>query len=654
MKNLIAYFRGLNAYKKAIAENSDHAVFLDAVKQSNPKQDKLEVVRYRCTIDEEWINQIDIGLDAIAKAIAEERQFILSNGEIVPIEKIKHVSKDSVSHLARHSNLITKLPEEDEDLMPEKLYTVERYSDYAVYENRFLYMLLCYINDFVTIRYEAIVKYCSSYFATMTMNKVADKPGHKLEYKTNLVEQRSDDKFLLASSECKDAIDKINVLLKKVSVQLATPLMQEVAKVAMLKPPITKNNVLKMDRNFKAAFALYSYIITYKDLGYTVEEIKTVMNPFSEDASDDFAQTALLSSFISYQYGLGLKKQIKENFEADEKERINKEYFAKLEKLRRKVKENGGSLEEYAVLIEDRNKQLEKENEELVWCKQKIEKQKDKIARQTLEIQKLTSEVESLKLEIEELVRKHREEIENLNNQHEQMVRAMEERFRKEKEDMLSSFEAQKAQMLKKHAEELALCKQRENALLEQIRQNQIAFEKEKEDIGKRHAVEIGELDDKIAQKNERIDELNESIEDLKEHIVLLDGKITALRAKNGLIGKDEDFSDKEKYNELEEQIKVMKKIYSREWKKVKKRIKEEKGFYALTVKSEKERLKEEKESRRDDKTPAQDVENDKLAPQTQSDESEKTEKSESVMTSDERLAPVEEIKDENSNKETT
>lgn len=87
MKNLIAYFRGLNAYKKAIAENSDHAVFLDAVKQSNPKQDKLEVVRYRCTIDEEWINQIDIGLDAIAKAIAEERQFILSNGEIVPIEK---------------------------------------------------------------------------------------------------------------------------------------------------------------------------------------------------------------------------------------------------------------------------------------------------------------------------------------------------------------------------------------------------------------------------------------------------------------------------------------------------------------------------------------------------------------------------------------
>lgn len=86
---------------------------------------------------------------------------------------------------------------------------------------------------------------------------------------------------------------------------------------------------------------------------------------------------------------------------------------------------------------------------------------------------------------------------------------------------------------------------------------------------------------------------------------------------------------------------------------KVKKRIKEEKGLYALTVKSEKERLKAEKESRRDDKTPAQDVENDKLAPQTQSDESEKTEQSESVMTSDERLAPVEEIKDENSNKET-
>jgi len=122
---------------------------------------------------------------------------------------------------------------------------------------------------------------------------------------------------------------------------------------------------------------------------------------------------------------------------------------------------------------------------------------------------------------------------------------------------------------------------------------------------------------------------------------------IQANSGKISLIKWDHDVK------KLEEQIKVMKKIYSREWKKVKKKIKKEKGLYDLTVKSEKERLKAEKESRRDDKTPAQDAENDKLAPQTQSDETEKSEQSESVKTSDERLAPVGEIKDESSNKET-
>lgn len=590
MKNLIAYFRGLVSFKKAVAQNAEHAAFLDAVKQSNPKKDRLEVTRYRCTIDEDWINRIDEGLEAIAKAIAEERQFILSNGEIVPIEKIKHVSKDSVSHLARHSNLITKLPEEGEDLMPEKLYTVERYNDYAVYENRFLYMLLRYINDFVSIRYDEIVKYCSSYYATLTMDKSAEKPGRKLAYATTLVEQRTDDKFLLENSDCKEIIDKINVLLKKVSVQLSTPLMQEVAKVAMLKPPVTKTNVLKMDRNFKAAFALYSFIISYKEQGYEIEEVKTVMNPFSEDAADDFAQGVMTSSFIAYEYGLGLQKTIKEQYELDEKECKDKEFFEKLERLKRRVKENGCSLEEYAILLEERNKKLEKDNEELGLCKQKIAKQKEKIDKLNRDISMLSDEIESLKKEIENLNVEHQEEINALQARHEALLKTQQEKFAGEKQAMLSSFEAQKAQLNRNHAEEIALHTQKEQALQEQIRQNQLAFEKEKRQIDSRHAQEVRNLGETIANGNAQIDAL-------KEQIVMLNGQITAIKAQKGLIGKDEDFSSKERYDELENQIKVLKKIYDEQWKKVKKKIKEEKGFYAMTLKSEKEKMKAEKES---------------------------------------------------------
>ena len=47
-------------------------------------------------------------INEVCKAIKMERQFIRSQGEVVDIEKVKIVSRDSVEHLARHSNMITR------------------------------------------------------------------------------------------------------------------------------------------------------------------------------------------------------------------------------------------------------------------------------------------------------------------------------------------------------------------------------------------------------------------------------------------------------------------------------------------------------------------------------------------------------------------
>ena len=104
------------------------------------------------------------------KAIAEERQFIRNNGEVVPIEKVKRVSRDSVEHLSRHSNLITKKSTGD-NLIPEQLYTVERLNDYAVYENRFLYMLLTYLNEFIGMRYMRILDLTNTYQGSLDLEK---------------------------------------------------------------------------------------------------------------------------------------------------------------------------------------------------------------------------------------------------------------------------------------------------------------------------------------------------------------------------------------------------------------------------------------------------------------------------------------------------
>ena len=143
MNEMNIYYRALRDYRKTLSADKSHQRFLKAISKAPAHSDKLESIRTKCIIDEEWVSTIEKYLPFVEKAIREDRQFIRQEGETVPIEKAKKVSKASVSHLARHSDLITHLPENEGDpLLPDKIYITENESNYAIYENRFLYMLI--------------------------------------------------------------------------------------------------------------------------------------------------------------------------------------------------------------------------------------------------------------------------------------------------------------------------------------------------------------------------------------------------------------------------------------------------------------------------------------------------------------------------------
>ena len=170
------FYRAFREYGKILQKDREGASLRDAIVHAD-ESDKITVIRTECRIEEDWVEAIEHGLVFIGKAIDEERQFIRSSGEVEPIEKVKHVSRESVEHLARHSNLISRKPPEGEDLMPEKLYTVERLNNYAVYENRFLYMMLCRLNDFISLRYNRIVRETNTYRGEVLLRTASISPG---------------------------------------------------------------------------------------------------------------------------------------------------------------------------------------------------------------------------------------------------------------------------------------------------------------------------------------------------------------------------------------------------------------------------------------------------------------------------------------------
>ena len=121
MRELDIYYRALRQIKKSSAANDQCRRLTAAVKRADTSADCMRVERMVCHIEEDWVAYIEAHLPYVERAIKEERQFIRREGETVDIGKAKKVSRDSVEHLARHSEMITHVPEEDEMLIPDKI-----------------------------------------------------------------------------------------------------------------------------------------------------------------------------------------------------------------------------------------------------------------------------------------------------------------------------------------------------------------------------------------------------------------------------------------------------------------------------------------------------------------------------------------------------
>jgi len=561
MNQLDVYYRALKDYRVLTESSRECTAFRKAIASADPENDSILITRNTCTVDEDWIIEIEKGLIFIEKAIKEERQFIYSNGEVLPIEKVKHIGKESVVHLAKHSNLITREQEGDE-IIPDQLYSVERLNDYAVYENRFLYMLLCYLRDFVTIRYNKILDLSNKYDGVLKINKEIALPKQKITYSVDLHEERKDDKYLRENNPSKDIIDRIDLILKTILAFLATPLMEIAGKAAKLKPPITKTNILKMDKNFKGAVALYDYIIAYEKPGYSVESNNVELSPFSEALADEISEAGALLSFLMYEYGLGLNEALKISYKAEEErrkaERI-KQKEEQLEVLKRKLSNLEETPEEYILALEKHIKLLQNEGKQLEPLRAKINDLKEKEVKLCSEIDSLKDESQMLKKQISENEKNHLKEMEDLRVDCNERIH----------------------QNLIRHDKELRELERDFGNKLEEIKTQMREMENELNG-------EIEETLKKLSDSDQTIEKMSAERADLVEENRLAEARIKALRRERGDKFSDEEYTDKDSFDELERELEAFVKFYDERWGITKKKIRKK----LLNYKS----LKEQKE----------------------------------------------------------
>lgn len=606
MDNLDFYYRAFKDYRRETAKSNVCDKEKRAVAEADTEQDKLESTKYIVTVEEDWIKAIEDGLKFVEQAVAEERQFIRTNGEVVPIEKIRKISKDTVVHLAKHSDMITHVPDdEDEPIVPDQLYMVEKLSDYAVYENRFLYMMLCYLKNFIEYRLEKIDNLRRSYVGDISIDKKVVAKKRTLKIEMRVLEERSDNPYPIPDGECEKRVRRISDCREIINSLLNTDLMQQVAKTPMIKPPIVKTNVLKMNNNFKNALALYDFIASYKGDGFSSEQVKFNFAPYSDVLADEVAEAANLVSFVAYKAGNKLDEMLELNYCEEERRRKQEKeqkLIADLNRLKKRASESGKSLEEYMLVLEKRNRHLEKDSEELANVRLQLEgllkeieglnAEKEELNRRIGELQHTIElkeeEINELKQkyieDIAALKNEHAAEVARLNGEHESAVAALNSGFAEKMTATVDEYES-KVSML---SDELTEANAKYTAAVDECdrRISEMQFKMTDYDNEKKRLED--ELENRLKQMEQRCEDTvrNEQTKsealkmqyekqftELKEEAALARGELDGIRIQQGKMTPSTEYTSRERFTELEAEYEAFQKFFKKQWEFTKKEI---------------------------------------------------------------------------------
>lgn len=249
-------------------------------------------------IETDWLDAIENGLRYIDQAIRENRRFIVTQEEVVPIERARKITSESVRHLAQHTSLISKF--ENGIVTPEKILNVEKEETFVVYENRFLRTLILELTRFVDKVIEKVgkaddyVKY--SVKLGRKFKSAHDRINLKFEYEYEQLQPTSAEALLDEDTSEKSELERV-FRIKKILVDfMGTQLMKALTGTEPVRPPIIQTNVMKQNVAFKKSYELYTFIMSYRKPGY-----KVVVNEddkiFSKNTNKELTAMFYLTDF---------------------------------------------------------------------------------------------------------------------------------------------------------------------------------------------------------------------------------------------------------------------------------------------------------------------------------------------------------------------
>jgi len=559
MNSLDLLYRAFVEYKKQISQDKDSLEikrFAHSLNKSH--HENLEIIYYDCTIKEDWIITIEKALPFLENAIREDRQFISSNQDVLPIEKVRKTSRQSIQDLAKHSDYITRKPDPKNpaNITPDKLMIIRKENDYTVYENRVLFTTVSYAKEFVESRLEVIKDAITKYEGKSMLHKKIDTGDRTLDVQVQFHETRKNDPYALKRSKAEALLARIESIFSILLSFLKMPLLAKFTKVELVKRPITKTNVLKININFKNTLALYDYLVDYNELGYSLHRIEESLLPLSTDLVDDYTHATLLWSFITYQFGNRMSEQLsKAYFEEEELRQKEKEeqLIEKLKTIHLSIKQSGQTLDKYLLMFEEGYRVIEKR-------------------------------VEILKIEIKDLMLAQQKQILHLNQQHDLAMKHLKEVHLKDLADQDAPHQIEIKELHNTQQQAFKKLMTEHNVAIdkliashqEKLNTLQTTMDDKLQSLKDTYLAKEADLNEKLDFNRKLAKEQQEQQETLQIERDVIKGELLVYKTKEGSQMNVEDFTSKERFLELERIRDAYARIFSKSWQATKKAIRKE------------------------------------------------------------------------------
>ena len=278
--------------------------------------------------DESWIDTLEDCIVALDTIVRNPRKFIVVEEDIVDISLARSISVESVKHLAQHTNFISSVTK-DGMVIPSKILNTSKEESYEIYENRFIYTLLLKTKDFISRRYN-LIKQASLNSDQIVVNVTSDfglNKDDKITY-TMSTTANMPVESVVGTGQDFSLLERVERINSIISSFLASPFAKEMVSCALVRPPITRTNVILKDPNFKKALVLWQFIESYNKVGFEVETV-TETRDLAPTVAEKYRDLIYLNTLVIESMAAKAEGGLIEEKELEKQKNLENEYLTK-------------------------------------------------------------------------------------------------------------------------------------------------------------------------------------------------------------------------------------------------------------------------------------------------------------------------------------